>query len=166
MTARNYGLWACGLSILLLLTALVSGAARAADQTQGMAQPHVMGASVRLPAVPGRPAAGYFMVHGTAKADALVAVSSPKAGRIEMHSMVNDNGVMKMRAEQSFAVPAGGMLTFQPGGNHLMLFELSPDVLAGAKIPLSFSFRSGAKVTVEAETRAANAPAPEAAHTH
>ena len=161
MTARNYGLWACAMAILLLLTALVSGAARAAVE-----QPHVMGVSVRLPAVAGRPAAGYFMVHGTAKADALVGVTSPKAERIELHSMVNENGVMKMRAEKSFAVPANGALTFQSGGNHLMIFGLSPDVKAGTKLPLTFSFQSGAKVTVEADARAANAPAPEAAHSH
>jgi copper(I)-binding protein len=162
MTARNYGLWACALAILLLAAALLSGAARAAPA----AQPHVMDAWVRLPAVSGRPAAGFFMVHGTAKADALVGVTSAKAERIEMHSMVEENGVMKMRAEKSFAVPANGALNFQSGGNHLMIYGLAPDVKAGAKIPLLFSFQSGAKVTVQAEARAANAPAAEPAHKH
>jgi copper(I)-binding protein len=130
------------------------------------AEPHVMDAWVRLPAAAGRPGGGYFMAHGTAKADALVGVSSPKAERIELHSMVNEGGVMKMRAEQSFALPADGTLTFAPGGSHLMLFGLSPDVKAGGKVPLTFTFKSGAKVTVEAEARGAGTPAKESSHQH
>jgi hypothetical protein len=128
-------------------------------------KPHVMDAWVRLPAVAGRPAGGYFMAHGTSADDALVAVTSPRAERIELHSMANENGVMKMRKEESFALPARGTLTFAPGGAHLMLFGLSPDVKPGAGVPLTFRFKSGATVTMDAEARAASAPAPKAAAT-
>lgn len=121
------------------------------------AVPHVMDAWVRLPAVSGRPAGGYFMAHGTAAADALVSVSSPRAERVELHSMANENGVMKMRREDSFALPAKGTLTFAPGGSHLMLFGLSPDVKPGGRVPLTFRFKSGATVTLDAEARAASA---------
>ena len=147
------------------VSALLLGAVPLSAQ---MAQPHVQDAWVRLPAVSGRPAGGYFLIHGTAKADALVGVTSPRAERIEMHSMVNEGGIMKMRAEKSFAVPAKGALTFAPGGSHLMIFGLSPEVKPGATIPLTFSFQSGAKVTLNAETRAANAPvkAAEPGHQH
>lgn len=129
------------------------------------ATPHVMDAWVRLPAVSGRPAGGYFMAHGTSANDALVAVTSPKAERIELHSMTNENGVMKMRKEESFALPAKGTLTFAPGGSHLMLFGLSADVKPGGKLPLTFRFKSGATVTLDAEARAASAAAPKAAET-
>ncbi len=163
MTARHYGLSACALAILLLAMSLFGGSGAFAA-----AQPHVMNVWVRLPAASGRPAGGYFMVHGTDMADALVGVTSPKAQRIEMHSMTAENGVMRMRAEASFAVPAKGALEFAPGGSHLMIFGLSPDVKPGTKLPLTFSFQSGAKITVVAEARpAASAPArPEAAHQH
>lgn len=131
--------------------------------------PHVMDAWVRLPAAAGRPAGGYFLAHGTAAADALVGVTSPKAERIELHSMVNEGGVMKMRAEPSFALPARGELKFAPGGSHLMLFGLSAGVKPGHRIPLTFSFQSGAKVTIDAEARAVNSPAAKpagSAHQH
>ena len=149
----------------LAVSALLLAPAAAVAQSPA---PHVQDAWVRLPAVSGRPAGGFFLIHGTAKADALVGVTSPRAERIEMHSMVNEGGIMKMRAEKSFAVPAKGALTFAPGGNHLMIFGLSPDVQPGGKLPLTFSFQSGAKITVVAEARpAASAPArPEAAHQH
>jgi len=89
-----------------------------------------------------------------------------------MHSMANENGVMKMRREDSFALPPKGTLTFAPGGSHLMLFGLSPDVKPGAKVPLTFRFKSGATVTHDAEARAASAAvapparASEPAHRH
>ncbi|WP_181160134.1 copper chaperone PCu(A)C [Sandaracinobacter neustonicus] len=161
---------AFALSALLLAgsPALLLAGAPVLAQMAPMAQPHVQDAWVRLPAVSGRPAGGYFLIHGTAKADALTGVSSPKAERIELHSMTNEGGVMKMRAEPSFAVPAKGVLQFAPGGSHLMIFGLAPDVKPGAAIPLTFSFQSGAKVTLNAEARAANAPvkADAPAHQH
>ena len=113
------------------------------------AAPTASDASVRLPVMAGRPAAGFVMVMSD-KPDVLTGVASPKAGRIEMHSVVTENGVMRMRQESSMAVPAGGMLHMAPGGNHLMLFDLSPGLQAGDMLPLTLSFQSGAKVTVNA----------------
>ena len=163
MTARHCGLSACALAILLLAMSLFGG-----SRAFGAAQPHIMDAWVRLPAVSSRPAGGFFLAHGTAKADALIGVSSPKAQRIEMHSMTEENGIMRMRAEPSFALPAKGELKFVPGGSHLMIFGLSPDVKPGDKLPLTFTFKSGAKVTLNADTRtAASTPAKaEPAHQH
>jgi copper(I)-binding protein len=152
------------LRALALSTLLLAPAAAGAQAPV----PHVQDAWVRLPAVSGRPAGGFFLIHGTAKADALVDVTSPRAERIEMHSVADEGGIMKMRAEKSFAVPAKGMLAFAPGESHLMIFGLSPEVKPGAAIPLTFSFQSGAKVTLNAEARAANAPgkAAEPGHRH
>lgn len=148
----------------VLAAALLFAAAQPAlAQPAKPATPHLMDAWVRLPAVAGRPAGGYFMAHGTPTADALVAVTSPMAERIELHSMANENGVMKMRKEDSFDLPAKGTLTFAPGGAHLMLFGLSPQVKPGATVPLTFRFRSGATVTIDAEARSAAAAAPKAA---
>ena len=115
-----------------------------------LAAPTASDATVRLPAVSGRPAAGYVMIMAD-KADALVGASSPLAGRIELHSMTTDNGVMRMRQEQSLAVPAGGMLHMAPAGNHLMIFDLKTGLQPGGTMPLTLSFQSGAKVIVDAK---------------
>jgi copper(I)-binding protein len=161
MTARHYGVSACILAILLLGLSMFGGRA-----VMGAgAAPHVAEPWVRMSAVAGRPAGGYFLVHGTGTADALVGVSSPMAERIELHSMVNENGVMKMRAQASFAVPAKGELKFAPGGNHLMIYGLSPQVKAGGAMPITLSFKSGAKVDVKAAVRAAADAAPQKADT-
>lgn len=114
---------------------------------------------VRLPAASGRPAAGFFMLKAGSINDVLVGATSSKAERVEMHSMTMTDGVMRMRAESSFALPMKGVLAFQPGGNHLMLFGISPDVKPGDTIPVTLEFRSGDRVLVPAEVRAAGAPA-------
>lgn len=164
MTSRHAGLSACILAVLLLGLSLFGG-----HSVLGAAEPpHVMGAWVRLPAVSGRPAGGYVMVHGTAKPDMLVGVTSPMAGRVELHSMKTEAGVMKMRAEAGLPVPANGALELAPGGSHMMIFGLAPGAKAGARIPLTLLFKSGARVTVQAEARgaAAAAPASDAADHH
>lgn len=165
---RASGFAACAVSTLLLVVAMAGGRwlelpaqAQQAQQASPRAAPKVSGAWVRLPAAAGRPAAGYFEIQG-GPGDALVGVSSPAAGRVEMHSMTSDGGVMRMRAENRLELDGAGRLVLAPGGNHLMLFDLDPAVRAGGRVPLTLSFASGASVTVNAEAR----PAATAAHQH
>ena len=48
--------------------------------------------------IPNRPAAGYMVVRNAGdSADAIVSASSPDADRIELHTHLMENGVMKMR---------------------------------------------------------------------
>lgn len=175
ITARHVGFSACAIAVLLLAASLAGGrqAIGAANAAQGKAAParaaqaarppHVEDVWVRLPAAAGRPAAGYLKVHGAGADDALVAARSPAAERIELHDMVMEGGVMRMRARPEFAVPAKGELAFVPGGAHLMLYGLSPAVKAGDRIPLTLAFRSGARVEAVAEARAPGAGTPAAA---
>ena len=69
------------------------------------------------PAVAGTNAVGYLTVvnHG-GKADAVVAVTSPLAARVDMHSMSMTGGIMAMQPASRVAVPAGGQAVFGPGG--------------------------------------------------
>lgn len=166
MQARRLGMGAVMLAVLLLMAAVLSGRAIGAPQV-GAAR--VDGAVVRLPIVPGRPAAGYFTLTGGARADRLVAVTTPMAGRVEMHSMAMVDGVMRMRAEPGFDVPARGALRFARGGNHLMLFDLTADAKPGARVPLTFRFQSGATLQAVAVAESANPMAQGAAkdaHSH
>ena len=106
-------------------------------------------ATVRLNPAPGRPAAGYVTIKGGAKADTLLGATAPGA-RIELHSMTMDGGVMKMAKLDKVAVPAGGTVSFAPGGNHLMIYGLTG---TPKTLPITLDFASGAKVTVNAAVR-------------
>ncbi|HEV7660098.1 MAG TPA: copper chaperone PCu(A)C [Allosphingosinicella sp.] len=108
------------------------------------------GPVVRLPAVPGRPAAGYFDYRVAGDRGALLSVSSPQARRIEMHETMNMGGMSEMRPLARIAVRDGETLHFAPGGRHLMLFDISRDVAAGGRIDLILRFERGEPVTISA----------------
>ena len=116
---------------------------------------------VRLPAVADRPGAAYFTLHGGAVDDRLMAVSSPQAIKAEMHSMSMDGDMMKMAPiEGGLAVPAKGEVTFSSGGNHVMIYDISPKVTPGGKMALTFSMASGEELEVQADVVAAGSEEP------
>lgn len=99
--------------------------------------------SVRLAAVPGRPAAGYFEfpIHGDR--GALVSVTSPQAGRIEMHETRMAGSTSSMRPLARIPVRDGEMLRLVSGSRHLMLYEVDPEVRRGGQITLTLNFERG-----------------------
>lgn len=155
LSSRKLGLMACGVAGLLLLLSFVLTTSAKSTETI-----RAEGAWVRLPAVSGRPAGGFLTLHGSAASDALVAVESEAAERVELHSVAFENGIMKMRTETSFELPANGKLELKPGAAHLMLFGINPKIKPDSEIPLVLKFRSGASLTVSARTQAAGADVP------
>ncbi len=112
------------------------------------------GAWVRLPAVSGRPGAAYFNIHGGSEGTALLAVSTPAAIRAELHEMKHQGDMMTMSPLKDVAIPAGTTVKFEPGGKHVMLYEISPSVRAGTRIPLRLAFADGKTVELTAEVKA------------
>ena len=128
----------------------------------------VANAWVRAPVAGQKTAAAYLDLTSDRNL-ALVAAGSPAAGRVEMHSMTMDGGVMRMRALPRVDLPAGQTVRLAPGGTHLMLLELKQPLKPGDKLPLILSLQpsepagtSLTTVTVEAEIRAAGTPS----HSH
>ena len=100
------------------------------------------------PAVAGTNGVGYLVVanHGRA-VEVLEKVESPIAARVEMHSSSMAGGVMSMKRLEKAPVPAGGRITFGPGGYHLMLIGLKRSLKPGDQAPATLIFASGARVT-------------------
>jgi hypothetical protein len=59
-----------------------------------------------------------------------------------------EGDVMRMRALDSLALPAGKPVEFKPGGYHLMLQQLKAPLQPGTSIPVTLTFR-----TAKGETR-------------
>ncbi|QDZ08338.1 copper chaperone PCu(A)C [Sphingomonas panacisoli] len=127
---------------------------------QQQAAPSVDKPWVRLSAVPGNPSAAYFTLKGGARDETLVAVEAPGAQRAEMHESVGNNGMTSMAPIKLVAVRAGDTVTFAPGGKHVMLFGVKPQVQPGTTTLLSFTFANGPKVVVHARVVGAGDPAP------
>ena len=67
--------------------------------------------------------AGFFDVRNTTSEPVVIMRAESAAARaIEFHTTRLDAGVMRMRRLTEVRIEAGGMVQFQPGGHHLMLF--------------------------------------------
>ncbi|MDN0081206.1 copper chaperone PCu(A)C [Crenobacter sp. SG2305] len=82
--------------------------------------------------------------------DTLLSASSPRAGMVELHQNLNQNGVLKMRElKDGLVIAPGQTVALQPGGAHLMLMELAKPLKSGEHFPLTLTFKRAGKVTVE-----------------
>jgi copper(I)-binding protein len=124
----------------------------------GPTAPAEPAATVRLPAVSGRPAAGYFQLRIQGDRGALLSVTSPQAGRIEMHETMNMANMSTMRALDRIPVRDRETLSFAPGGRHLMVYDLGPGAAAGGRIDLVLHFARGDPVTLAATLVPAGGP--------
>ena len=99
-------------------------------------------------------------------ADRLVSGSADIAGRVEIHEMTMDGGVMKMRAVARLDLPAGKPVILGPGGYHVMLMNLKQMIKTGDSVPLTLQFegkdRKVEMIEVVAEVRDLTSKAPAA----
>jgi periplasmic copper chaperone A len=110
--------------------------------------------------------AAYVTLMGGAQPDQLVGVSTPVATTAEVHETINDNGIMKMRPAAAIPIPPGQMVTFTPGGTHIMLMGLKQKLVAGQSFPLTLTFAHAAPVTVDVKVRALGGSTDTHDHTH
>lgn len=103
----------------------------------------------QLPVLAGRPGAAYFTIDVPADHGALVGVTSPQAGRVEMHETMQQGSMSSMRPAERLA-PENGRLVLARGGRHLMLFEVSPRLAAGGRAQLVLRFEHGQTLTLDA----------------
>jgi copper(I)-binding protein len=157
---------ACAGAVALLLGAVAAGAAH--SQTTTLVDPkaetafvRATDAVVRAPLAPGRPAVGYVTLHGGARSETLTSATSGAAERIELHRSLSKGGVMSMQKVTDVVVPANGELKLAPGGYHLMIFGMKPNLKA-ADIQLKFA--SNRTLTVRAQVEGAAAGASHAGH--
>jgi periplasmic copper chaperone A len=94
------------------------------------------------PTVAGQQGTGGFMLLRSKDGVTLTGVSAPASvGTAELHEMKMDGDVMRMRAIETLAVPAGQTVTLKPGGYHLMLVGLRAPLPQGAQVSVTFSFK-------------------------
>ena len=147
------------LSLLALLLALLAAPAAA--------QVTVTDAWVRG-TVPGQKGTGAFMRITSAADLTLVGVASPAAKVVEIHEMAQDGNMMRMRAVDKIALPAGKTIDLKPGGYHVMLMDLAQPLREGDKMPVTLTFadKDGRKTTqeIKAPVRALTAAGPATKH--
>ncbi|MFC3123796.1 copper chaperone PCu(A)C [Pseudoroseomonas globiformis] len=99
-------------------------------------------------------------------ADRLVGISSPLPRVAEIHSTQRDGDVMRMRPVEAIEIPAGGSVTLQPGGLHLMLVGLKEPMPAGGSVQVTLTFERAGAITLEVPVGAAGAGGHGHGHSH
>lgn len=109
---------------------------------------------VRLPPPVAETAAGYMTIRNHGDQDIeITGVKSGVAEQLEFHAMTMHDGMMHMQKMEKVVIPAHGGISFDPGGNHLMLIGLQRTLEAGEHLMITLETSDGQEVMVHAEVR-------------
>ncbi len=101
--------------------------------------------------------AGYLEIDNKSSAeDKLIAVESAASKRIELHTIINENGVAKMREVQGgIPISAKGKTNLKPGGYHVMFIQLNGPFKVGEKVDAVMKFEKAGSVNVQFKVKPA-----------
>jgi copper(I)-binding protein len=113
-------------------------------------------------------AGGYLTIANKgAAADRLIGGSADVAGKLEIHEMTMNNGVMTMRPlAKGLVIEPGNTAKLAPGGYHLMLMDLKGPLKQGDKLPVTLEFEKAGKVKVAFDVQGVGAKGPGADEGH
>jgi copper(I)-binding protein len=86
----------------------------------------------------------------------LVSATTSASSTSELHEVVVVDGQMVMQPKDGgFALPAGGELVLEPGGDHIMIMGMTAPVEAGDDVEITLTFDDGTTYTYAAQAREA-----------
>jgi periplasmic copper chaperone A len=92
----------------------------------------------------GMSAAFGMVMNPTAKPIRIIGAFSDASEVLQLHEVVDKDGSMVMQQKNGgFVIPAGGMLTLKPGGNHVMFMDLTKAIKAGDMVPVTLITSDG-----------------------
>ena len=154
---RRMTQWMLGAAVSLLAAGCEAPAPEpAAEQTADATPENAPGitlgdARVQLPVVSGRPGAAYFTLsQANGPPRKLTGVSVAMAGRAEMHQTASDGAMSTMKPVTEVPLAAGETVKFEPGGYHVMLFDLDPRLRFEKATRITLAFDNGDKAAVMA----------------
>ena len=134
------------------LRTLVSAACVAVLSTSPLLAGNVMvnDAYARVASKVAKSGAAFMMIHNHSdQDDRLVAAVSDVAKRVELHTHLEEDGVMKMtKIKDGILIPAGGMHALKRGGDHVMFMGLTRSLEHGDMIDLTLTFENAGQVVL------------------
>ena len=105
---------------------------------------------------------GYLTIENKgATPDRLIGGSADVAGKVQVHEMTVNNGVMTMRQlDKGLTIEPGKTVKLAPGGYHLMLLDLKSPLRQGDKLAVTLEFEKAGKVKLSFDVQAVGAQAP------
>lgn len=130
---------------LLVLSGCGDGAGDDSGQSAGIAA-----ADVWVKATDEDMSAVFAVISNSADTDAtVVGVATDLTDSAELHETADGT----MRPVESFTVPAGESLILEPGGNHLMLMDLTEPIEPGQEVTLTLEFEDGSTFDLAATAK-------------
>src|SRR5437773_10021540 len=107
-------------------------------------------------------AGGFLTIENKGAApDRLISGSGDIAGKVEIHEMAMNDGVMTMRPlDKGLVIEPGKTVKLAPGGYHLMLMDLKQPFKQGDKVPLTLQFEKAGKVELSLDVEGVGAQVP------
>ena len=93
------------------------------------------------------------LTNNTDKDIKLVAASSDIAERVELHTHINEDGMMKMRQVETILVAKKSSTSLQPGGYHVMFLGLKQDLKEGETVKFTLYFDNGDEIKIDAPVK-------------
>lgn len=95
-------------------------------------------------------AIGYMTIKNDGSTpDRLIGGSIAVADNFQLHSMVVDNGVAKMRESKDVEIKPGEVVRFKPGGSHVMFVWLKRSLAKGDHVKGTMVFQKAGTVQIE-----------------
>ena len=150
------------LACVALVSALFAAPARAEEVkagdlviTQAWARATPAGAKV---------GGGYLTIENKGSApDRLIGGSADVAGKVELHEMSMNDGVMTMRElVKGLTIEPGKTVKLAPGGYHVMLMDLKSPLKQGDKVSVTLEFEKAGKAKLSFDVQGVGAQGPAA----
>jgi hypothetical protein len=94
----------------------------------------------------------------------IVAAETPAAGKVELHDVIKEGDVMKMRQINHITLKAKATTELKPGSLHIMLFDLTQPLKEGDEIEVTVTFDNSLKQSFKAPVKKAMAMMKHSAH--
>jgi periplasmic copper chaperone A len=137
------------LAVLLAAALQILPSTVAADASQL----RISGAWAR-PMPPGaRVGAGYVEIHNAGgEPRRLLGADSPRASSIEIHTMAELDGMIRMRRlREGIEIAPDAKIALKPGAEHLMFFNPDPPFAIGDAVPVTLRFDGDETVELQFE---------------
>jgi copper(I)-binding protein len=138
-----------------LACATFPAAARSQEASAGSLK--ITGAFARSSPAMANAGAGFFTLSNGGEADRLLAFKTDACSQPELHTHVEENGMMMMRKVEAIDVPAGGEVMLKPGGLHLMFIGLAKPLVEGETVAVTLVFEKAGEVALSLPIKSAGA---------
>ncbi|QYK04678.1 copper chaperone PCu(A)C [Shewanella zhangzhouensis] len=111
--------------------------------------------------------AAYFTLENHGPSTELIAVETNIAKEAQLHTLLTENDIVKMRQVEGFDLPSHGTLKLGEQGDHVMLLGLASPLAEGNMVTLLLKFKDGQTLEIKLPVaKAGNAQADEHHHHH